>query len=103
MKRKEILFLLISVFILVFAWIAFSIYHNSVTSTIAEPLGVQISPINPSFDNETFAKLKKRQKIQPLFEMQKTEEEKTATSSSSLEQQSPPPATQSATQETISP
>lgn len=68
MKRKDIMFLLITTAIFVFIWIVFSIYHNLLTSTIPEILSIQITPISPTFDTKTLDKLKKREKFQPLFE-----------------------------------
>lgn len=70
MKQKDILFLLISAFILVIAWIIFSIYHKSITSTISETLSVQIVPINPNFDATTLEKIKERNSVAPLYQIQ---------------------------------
>lgn len=67
MKQKDLLILLISAFILVIAWIIFSIYHNSVTSTIPQNLNVQIVPINSDFDSKTIKKLKERENIMPVY------------------------------------
>lgn len=71
MKKNNLLFLSIAIFFLVFAWIVFNIYHNSVKSTIPQTLNVQIMPINPNFDTQTLNKLKNRQKVTPIFELQK--------------------------------
>lgn len=68
MKRKNILVLLIPTFILVFAWIGFGIYHNSVKSTISEELNMQITPLLPDIDTKTIDKLKKRQNVTPVYE-----------------------------------
>lgn len=70
MKQKDILFLLISAFVLVVAWIIFSIYHKSITSTISETLSVQIIPINPNFDAKTLEKIKERNSVAPLYQIQ---------------------------------
>jgi hypothetical protein len=67
MKRREVLFLLISIFVMVLAWIGFSIYHNLLTSTIPEALGIRITPISPNVDTKTLDALKKREKVSPLF------------------------------------
>lgn len=72
MKQREIYLLLISSFILVVFWVAFSIYHNSVTSTISQTLNVQIIPINPSFDTKTINNIKKRPEITPIYQLEKT-------------------------------
>lgn len=68
MKRKDILALLIPIFILVFAWIGFDIYHSSVKSTISEELNMQITSISPDFDTKTIDKLKKRQNVTPVYQ-----------------------------------
>lgn len=68
MKRREILFLLISIFILVVAWIGFNIYHSRVTSTISDPLSISISPISPDFNSKDIQALKNRKKIVPVFD-----------------------------------
>lgn len=68
MKQKDILLLVVPTFILVVAWIVFSIYHNWGTSTIPEALNIQITPIEGKFDKETIDNLKKREKVLPVFE-----------------------------------
>lgn len=68
MKQKDILLLVIPFFILVVIFIIFSVYHNSVTSTISENLNIQITPISPTFDQKTISNLKKRDKVEPLFD-----------------------------------
>lgn len=65
MKQKDILFLLVPALILVIAWIGFSIYHNSVKSTIPEALNIQILPINPDFDRKTIEKIRNRKTVLP--------------------------------------
>lgn len=70
MKQRDVITLLIPSFILILAWIVFSIYHNSVASTIPPAVNIQISPINPVFDMDTVSKLKQRQKITPIYEGQ---------------------------------
>ncbi|MDP2649895.1 MAG: hypothetical protein Q8P10_03540 [bacterium] len=73
MKQKEIIFILVSCFLLVAFWVGFSIYHNSVTSTVPEALGIQITPIKPDFDNTIIENLKKRNRVEPVLEIQKVE------------------------------
>ena len=68
-------------FILVVAWIGFSIYHNSVTSTIPEATNLQITPIEGKFDRETIENIKRRERILSTFE---------------ATQESPKPATEEA-------
>lgn len=75
--QKDVLFLSISMFIVVVAWIAFSIYHSIVTTTITEDLQMQIVPIDPRFDTEIIEKLKSREKVIPLFEVTGTQQAST--------------------------
>ncbi len=84
MKKRDILLLLTSAFILVIAWVGFSIYHNLATSTVSDPVGQQIRPIPASFDTESISQLKRRKKVLLDFK----ELETTATNSS---QASPTP------------
>lgn len=72
MKQKDLLFLVISTFIIVIAWIGFSIYHNSTTSTIPSQLNTQIIPIPPDFDTKTINTLKAREQVAPIYAGQKT-------------------------------
>lgn len=74
MKQKEVLTILIPVFILTVLWVLFNIYHNFVTSTIKDPLTVQIIPINGSFDKKTISDLNKRKKVNPAYEVVSQEE-----------------------------
>lgn len=70
MKQKDIIILIIPSFILIVAWIIFSIYHSSVASTITPTVSVQILPIQPTFDMDTVTKLKQRQAVTPVYETQ---------------------------------
>lgn len=76
MKKNDLLFLSIAIFLLVFAWTVFNIYHKAVKSTISQTINTQIIPINPNFDTKTLDQLKKRQKITPILEMKKNLSEK---------------------------
>lgn len=67
MKQRDILFFLVSVCIIVFAWIAFTIVHNSLTSTLSSSTVQAISPINPTFDTDTLNKMKARIVVSPAF------------------------------------
>lgn len=69
MKHKDILLIVIPSFILIVIWVIFSIYHNSVSSTITPTLGIQIKPITPGFDMITLYNLKRRAKIQPIYQI----------------------------------
>ena len=68
MKSKDIIILLVSTFLLVAAWIAFNIYHNSVESTTTDEIKQEIIPITPNFDQPTIDKLNRRTKISPIYE-----------------------------------
>ena len=48
MKQRDILFLVISTFVLILAWIGFSIYHNLVSSTITKPVEEKNNPNQPN-------------------------------------------------------
>lgn len=68
MKQKDILFILISSFVVVAAWVGFNLYHKWVTTTISPDLQLQINPIESSFDRDTIQKLKQRNHIAPDYE-----------------------------------
>lgn len=73
MKQKDFSYLIISMFIIIFIWIIFSIYQNSISSTISPIVNIQIKPINPSFNLNIVNDLKKRDKISPVFEFSASE------------------------------
>ncbi|OGH05431.1 MAG: hypothetical protein A2W22_02620 [Candidatus Levybacteria bacterium RBG_16_35_11] len=75
MKHREIYILLISSFVLVVFWIAFSIYHNSVTSTITPMQNVQIIPIEPTFNSQAISNIKTRPEATPLYQLENIGEE----------------------------
>lgn len=60
--------LLVSLSIMVVAWIIFNIYHQSVTSTIPEATTIQIQPISADFDMEVIKSIKKRMTVAPLYD-----------------------------------
>lgn len=68
MNQKDILLLLIPFSLLVVLYIALSVYHNLVTSTISEAVNIQITPISPNFDQKAIIGIRKRQTIVPIFE-----------------------------------
>lgn len=70
MKQRDIITILIPSFILILAWIIFSVYHSSATSTIPSVVNIQILPIKPAFDTDAISKLKQRQKVTPIYESQ---------------------------------
>lgn len=69
MKQTDILFVLISSFIVVASWIGFNLYHKWATSTISTDIQAQIIPIDPNFDEETVAAIKKRKKVVPVNQL----------------------------------
>lgn len=73
MKQKDIITILIPVVLFALAWVVFSIYHNSVASTISNSLNTSILPITPDFDIKTISKLKQREKIDPLYQIKPIE------------------------------
>ena len=83
-KQKDILFILISSFIVVAAWIGFNIYHIKVTSTVSEHIQYQLNPINPTFDQQTMQELKTRENINPLFEQTASQAATTPTPSEEI-------------------
>lgn len=70
MKQKDVLIIIIPLFIFTLAWIGGGIYHNAVSSTISETTSKDISPIEPVFDTKAIDKLKRKQKITPSFELE---------------------------------
>jgi len=68
MKQRDILLIVVPTFIMVVLWVAFSVYHNHISSTISEPLSLQIEPIGESFDLNTLDNLKKRERLSPVYE-----------------------------------
>ena len=70
MKQKDILIIIILLFVFTLAWIGGSIFHSSVNSTISKSISQDIEPIAPNFDTKTIDMLKKRQKIIPSYELE---------------------------------
>ncbi len=67
MKQKDLLILLTPMFIVTILWVIFNIYHNHVTSTITDPLTVQIIPIDGNFNKASIESIKNRKRTEPLF------------------------------------
>lgn len=70
MKHKNFITLLALIVIFVVAWTGFNIYHNAVTTTIPETLSIQVLPINPTFNTKNLDAIKKRVKIEPIYDLQ---------------------------------
>lgn len=84
MKRREILLFLISIVFLSFFWVLFTIYHNSITSTIPQPLGMQISPITPRFQTAVIDELKERNRVVPFYQLESPTQVETSPAPTSL-------------------
>lgn len=69
MKQKDILYISISLFVLIFAWVVFSVLHNFMNTTISVPTEQKIAPISPNFDLQAIKKIKSRETIEPLYEL----------------------------------
>ena len=65
--KGEILFVLISTFIVTVIWVGSDIYNKSVTSTLDKTLKYQTIPIQPSFDMKTIEKIRARSRVSPNF------------------------------------
>ena len=66
-KQKDILFILISSFVVIVAWIGFNIYDIWANSTVSEEIQVELTPIDPQFDPQTISLLRNRENITPQF------------------------------------
>lgn len=64
--QKDLLFLSISSFIVVAAWVGFNVYHSRVTTTITPELQKSIIPISADFDMATIEKIRARNKVAPI-------------------------------------
>ncbi len=67
MKQKDLLILLIPMFLITVLWVIFNIYHNHISSTITDPLTVQIIPIDGKFNRASLESIKDRKRVEPLF------------------------------------
>lgn len=67
MKQNEILYLVISVFVVTVFWIGLSIWHAHVNSTISDTQNIQVQPISPHFNRKIIEKLKTRKVVDPLL------------------------------------
>ncbi|MCL4353809.1 hypothetical protein M1615_05120 [Patescibacteria group bacterium] len=69
MNQKNILLVIVPLSAFAILWVGFSIYHESVTSTISQTISTAIAPINPGFDTSIIDKLDKRTKITPVYQL----------------------------------
>lgn len=93
-KQKDILFILISSFILVVLWIGFNLFHIWATSTISQDIQEKLTPISGNFDLQQIQQLKNRTQINPAYE--KPLQEKQVVALSPTPSVIPPSASQSA-------
>lgn len=96
MSKKQLSFILIISFVFILAWLIFNIAHDAVSSTISGNLNIQIAPISPNFDTTVIDKLKTREQITPILQINEKNdvvENKQATTSGIIDV-SPTPTTE---------
>ncbi|GIW61250.1 MAG: hypothetical protein KatS3mg089_0102 [Patescibacteria group bacterium] len=64
-QYQNLIYLIIPSFVVILAWIGFTIYNKRVATTITESQSLTILPINSSFNKEVLNRLKKRKVITP--------------------------------------
>ncbi len=72
-QYKNLIYLIIPSFIVILAWIGFTVYNKRVATTITESQSLTIQPINSSFNVEIINRLKKRKLITPNLNITQTE------------------------------
>ena len=70
MKQKDFAIILAPVFLLTVLWVIFEVYQSYTKSTITDPLTIQIVPIDGTFNEKAIDKLKNRDRIEPLYDLQ---------------------------------
>lgn len=70
MKQKQQFIIIVLLFIFVLVFVIVNIYHNLNESTISENTSKEILPIDSSFDTRAIDRLKKREKVNPVFELE---------------------------------
>lgn len=98
-RQKDILFLSISFFVVVVAWIGFNLYHVWATSTIPEDVQSQMTPIEGTFDTNTLRELKIREPVTPLYELSGESSSQAAVTATPSPTEIPEEATEEATDE----
>jgi len=63
MKQRNLVLILIPIFILVVIWVASNVYHSYINSTISLPVAEQIIPIDGTFDTKTIDQIKTRVRV----------------------------------------
>ncbi len=69
LKGENITNLLLSVTFVTLAYIGFTFYHTSVTSTLDDDLTLQIQPISASFNKTAIEHLIGRTSVPPTYEL----------------------------------
>lgn len=69
MYEKNFAIVLLSITIVVIAWVGFSVYHSFVTSTLDNSLTTQIMPIRKNFNPQVLDLLRQRMSTQPTYEL----------------------------------
>ena len=70
MRQNQFIIILVLLLISVIAWIGGNVYHNLKQSTISDAINQEITPIDPTFNLQTIESLKKRQIVDPVFELE---------------------------------
>jgi hypothetical protein len=71
MKQNELLYIVVSLFVIVVLWIGFNLFHTYASSTVTDTQTTQVTPITPIFQKEILTKIKARPKVEPLFDSDK--------------------------------
>lgn len=66
-RQREIIILLVTIFIVVIVWASVNIYHNARASTINDTLTQEIIDISPNFNTAILEKLKNRINLDPIY------------------------------------
>lgn len=70
MRQNQFIIILVLLLIFVIAWIGGNVYHNLKQSTISDVISQEITPIDPTFNLQIIESLKKRQTVNPVFELE---------------------------------
>ena len=62
MNLKQLVIISLILFLSIVAWIAFDIYHVSVTTSVTALQMEQVAPLTPNFDSDIILKIKSRER-----------------------------------------
>lgn len=65
---KNLVYLSIFTTFVVLVWISLTIYHALTFSTITKDVGIQITPLNPTFNTSVISDLRNREQIPANFD-----------------------------------